>query len=46
MGGISPRNLHDTFDWWSSVLQRAGEEFGNSSKPADTSTPDTNGKTL
>ncbi len=27
LGGVTPKNLDDTFDWWRIVLGRAGEEF-------------------
>ena len=30
-GGVSPRNLDDTFDWWRSVMSRLDEVFDNPS---------------
>jgi hypothetical protein len=30
-GGVSPRNLDDTFDWWRSVMARLDEVFGSPS---------------
>ncbi|MFN0113546.1 MAG: YbjN domain-containing protein [Paracoccaceae bacterium] len=34
-GGVSPKNLDDTFDWWRVVLERAGEVFGTPPPPAE-----------
>ena len=46
LGGVSPKNLDDTFDWWRIVLERAGEEFPDSQSSPVTPTPGTLGKTL
>jgi hypothetical protein len=34
-GGVTPKNLDDTFDWWRSVLEKANEAFaGPPAEPA------------
>jgi hypothetical protein len=46
LGGVTPKNLDDTFDWWRIVLERAGEEFPESQGQTVTPEPAPIGKTL
>ena len=45
-GGVTPKNLDDTFDWWRIVLERAGEVFEDAPAAPETADPDAGGKTL
>jgi Putative bacterial sensory transduction regulator len=45
-GGVTPKNLDDTFDWWRIVLERAGEVFEDAPAAPETAEPGADGKTL
>lgn len=46
LGGVSAKNLDDTFDWWRIVLERAGEEFPDAQSTPVAPDPGIVGKTL
>lgn len=45
-GGVSVKNLDDTFDWWRSVIRRMNDDFGGLTPSPGPDAPDARGTTL
>jgi hypothetical protein len=45
-GGVTPKNLDDTFDWWRVVLEKSRQAFGDTPGPRPPIQPGAGGKTL
>jgi hypothetical protein len=45
-GGVSPKNLDDTFDWWRGVMERANEKFRDPAVLPDAQKPGQGDSTL